>query len=871
MKNKFYKFGLILFLFLFCFKANGVEQFNFNITEIEIIENGNKYKGIRRGEISTPEGIVIIANEFLYDKKLNILDANGDVEIRDEINNYLISTNKIKYFKNKNLILTYEKSSATNLNDKSSIDAKKFKYDVSKNKLSAVGNVILKDNLNNYKLYADEIIYFKNDEKYLTKGKTKILVESKYDFSSMDVLFLKKEMEISSIHKTRILTDKNQLFNLSNFKYLINKQELRGEKVTVVTNYDLPKSDKFYLESGFFDLKNQKFIAKNTKIKLHNEIFGNSGNDPTLVGASSSSENGITVINKAVFTSCSEKDDCPPWSIQAEEIQHDKNKKELKYKNALLKIYNIPVLYFPKFFHPDPTVNRQTGFLKPKINNSNILSNSFSLPYYKVLSASSDFTLIPTLFDNGTVMAQNEFRKVGKNYEFVSDFGFVNNYESASLGKTKNINHFFSKLKYDLDFNNFESSDLSLSIERVNNDNYLKVFEANIYDSTVKPKNQDVLNSELKIELDHNKYNLSMGVQSFENLQLANNDRYQFILPYYNFNKNIFENFDKGTISFSSKGSNDLNFTNNLKTKIINNFNFNGNEIITKKGIVNNINISLKNLNSLGKNSLEYKSSPQIELMSLYEFNSSLPLIKRNSTSKSFITPKISFRFNPADMKNYSSTSRNINTDNIFSLDRFGLDDTLESGRSLTLGIDYKKEKLGDINKYFEAKLATVLRDKEENFIPKKSTLNKKTSNLYGSIKNNFSENLSFNYNFAIDNDLNTFEYSDLGAKLTLNNFSTELIFIQENGEMGNNDILENSFLYNLNEKNKLSFNTRRNRKLNLTEYYDLVYEYKNDCLIAGLKYKKTYYEDRDLKPEENLFFTITLFPLTNFEQKVSQ
>ena len=47
-----------------------------------------------------------------------------------------------------------------------------------------------------------------------------------------------------------------------------------------------------------------------------------------------------------------------------------------------------------------------------------------------------------------------------------------------------------------------------------------------------------------------------------------------------------------------------------------------------------------------------------------------------------------------------------------------------------------------------------------------------------------------------------------------------------------------------------------------------MVYEYKNDCLIAGIKYKKTYYEDRDLKPAENLMFTITLFPLTTFEQK---
>ena len=63
-----------------------------------------------------------------------------------------------------------------------------------------------------------------------------------------------------------------------------------------------------------------------------------------------------------------------------------------------------------------------------------------------------------------------------------------------------------------------------------------------------------------------------------------------------------------------------------------------------------------------------------------------------------------------------------------------------------------------------------------------------------------------------------------------------------------------------------LNLKLDRNRKINLTEYYDLVYEYKNDCLTAGIKYKKSYYQDRDLKPNEDLFFTITLFPLTTYE-----
>ena len=88
---------------------------------------------------------------------------------------------------------------------------------------------------------------------------------------------------------------------------------------------------------------------------------------------------------------------------------------------------------------------------------------------------------------------------------------------------------------------------------------------------------------------------------------------------------------------------------------------------------------------------------------------------------------------------------------------------------------------------------------------------------------------------------------------------------------MGSSNSLENILKYEVDKNNFISFKTRRNRKINLTEYYDLVYEYKIDCLTAGIKYNKTYYEDRDLKPSENIYFTISLFPLTSFQQNLSQ
>ena len=36
--------------------------------------------------------------------------------------------------------------------------------------------------------------------------------------------------------------------------------------------------------------------------------------------------------------------------------------------------------------------------------------------------------------------------------------------------------------------------------------------------------------------------------------------------------------------------------------------------------------------------------------------------------------------------------------------------------------------------------------------------------------------------------------------------------------------------------------------------------------MTAGIKYKKTYYSDGDLRPTQNLLFTVTLFPLTTYE-----
>ena len=231
--------------------------------------------------------------------------------------------------------------------------------------------------------------------------------------------------------------------------------------------------------------------------------------------------------------------------------------------------------------------------------------------------------------------------------------------------------------------------------------------------------------------------------------------------------------------------------------------------------------------------------------------------------------PKLSLRINPSDMKDHSTDERKITPGNIFSINRLGINDSLESGNSLTLGIDYKKENKRNNDKYLELKLATVFRDDLEKNIPSQTTLNQKNSNIFGSIDYSLSENINIDYDYAIDNKLDNFKYNSIGIDVSLNNFITEFKFIEEDSDLGNTNVFENTTKFEINENNSLIFKTRRNREINITEYYNLVYEYKNDCLTAGVRFNKSYYEDRDLKPSENLLFTISFFPLTTIEQTI--
>ena len=142
--------------------------------------------------------------------------------------------------------------------------------------------------------------------------------------------------------------------------------------------------------------------------------------------------------------------------------------------------------------------------------------------------------------------------------------------------------------------------------------------------------------------------------------------------------------------------------TNKYEALINNDFNFNSFDYISNEGIVSDYSLLLKNFNSYSENSTVYEKKNDHEIFGTLLLKSELPLKKELENSTNFLKPIFQLRVSPTNGKNISSSDTRIEFDNLFSPNRIGRSDMVEKGNSVTLGIEFEKQKLDDINKYFE-------------------------------------------------------------------------------------------------------------------------------------------------------------------------
>ncbi len=172
------------------------------------------------------------------------------------------------------------------------------------------------------------------------------------------------------------------------------------------------------------------------------------------------------VLHRGVFTPCAPcrleegKDkgtaSRPIWQIRASRVVNDRKNQHLHYYNAVFEVMGVPVFYTPYHSHPDPTVKRRSGWLRPSFADNNLLGDTYYLHYYGVISPHADFEFRPfhTKRDGWVLRANARVRTMRG--EVSLEGALANSFaKKPGQSEAKDQNRGYGKLgaKFDIDKN----------------------------------------------------------------------------------------------------------------------------------------------------------------------------------------------------------------------------------------------------------------------------------------------------------------------------------------------------------------------------------------------------------------------------------
>lgn len=117
-------------------------------------------------------------------------------------------------------------------------------------------------------------------------------------------------------------------------------------------------------------------------------------------------------FRRAFYTACTEceEDRAPTWRLRARRVTRDTDEEMIFYRDVVLEVRGVPVLYSPFFAHADPSTPRRSGFLLPTFAESTASGTSYEQPYFWAISDHSDLTLSPRIISRVNPLMNFEAR-----------------------------------------------------------------------------------------------------------------------------------------------------------------------------------------------------------------------------------------------------------------------------------------------------------------------------------------------------------------------------------------------------------------------------------------------------------------------------
>ena len=735
-----------------------------------------------------------------------------------------------------------------------------------------------------YELQGKKIIYSNDNNLIVAQGGAYAKGPSGKEIFAEKITYNKKESNIRTEGKSIYADNKGNNLFADNFYYDI-----------ALKTIDAKKNVKYIDKAGnllnFSTLKYYEELEKGVGQNLKAKLIDKS----TMEGSEAEFDNKlgtVTLLKKNLYTPCENKENssktiseiCPDWSIGSSKTTHDKNKKMIYHRDAVLKIRNIPVFYTPYFSHPDPSVKRKSGFLPPSVKNFTDLGQTIKTPYFWAISDDKDLTFTPIYYFDENSIFLTEYRQKNKNSQFYIDSSYTQGYKNLNkkdgdgneIKRTSGSrDHLFFNFLGSYEDLLFGQNDIEMNIQRISQKNYLKVNQIN-----TKYITQDIssLNNNIVLNSYEGSKRIKIEANIYENLNVEEkNLKHQYTVPSVEYGNyfNKFNQFINTSSSFAAKNlgadASQAYLTNQFNSESqIKMFDF-------LPGIANTFKTSTKNINVQNQNISNSKEDFNSDTYFTMAVENSMPLLKINKNTEETLTPRILTKLTTGSMTDAKNVDKLLNYQDIYTINRMNNITNPETGADIGYGIEYNMRKKNNLNEiYFDGAMSIgqVIKKKKLEEMPSNSSLANRSSDFVGNISffydpkikakklEEFYSKRGFNadYGYTVSNDLSKLlktdldiAYSDLKNTWSSKYYETHDISNEQHIDLKYGRKLQNDF--------NLSMGIRKDIQDSFTENNFIGIDYETDCIKISLNLAKTFYQDEDLKPSNNLTLSLVLKP----------
>ena len=218
---------------------------------------------------------------------------------------------------------------------------------------------------------------------------------------------------------------------------------------------------------------------------LRNAVISNLGillsdNARLAANLARRSEGGTrTELAQAVYSPCEvcEENPDPLWQIKADRVVYDQTDETVRYRDATLEFLGVPLLYTPYLQHPGPNIKRQSGLLAPTFGNNSNLGGFIRVPVYIVIDDQTDATIEPYFTTDQGLAIVGEYRQrfsFGEVYANASGT-FADRTDDTGVKENSFRGHFDSIGSFSIDENWRAGHNIQLSTD----DTYRRVYGFN--------------------------------------------------------------------------------------------------------------------------------------------------------------------------------------------------------------------------------------------------------------------------------------------------------------------------------------------------------------------------------------------------------